>query len=173
MKLNLKQLTALLYGIYAVGAVMQFSYTTLLEGSFALVMATVILYMKRKETAGTPYETHFTWLLRTFWIGGGVYLPVLSLIGTAFMYPKIDFDVLAQRMMEQGVPEALSSGDSAQIEAMGEKYMAVLNADYGHLLYMVTLAVSMPFIAWWLWRCWKGIAALRAGKPVDKVMSWV
>ncbi|TDP44479.1 DUF4870 family protein [Zavarzinia compransoris] len=39
-------------------------------------IAVIIAYVKRAEAAGTPYESHFASVIRTFWIGF-----VLSVIG--------------------------------------------------------------------------------------------
>jgi uncharacterized membrane protein len=54
---SLKQLTMITYVLYALSA---------LVGLTAIV-AIIINYIKRDETAGTIYESHFTWQIRTFW----------------------------------------------------------------------------------------------------------
>ncbi|MCJ9710583.1 hypothetical protein LWS69_16250, partial [Bordetella hinzii] len=33
----------------------------------ATLAAVVLMYLKRSDTAGTVYASHFDWLLRTFW----------------------------------------------------------------------------------------------------------
>jgi uncharacterized membrane protein len=54
---NLKQLTMITYILYAVSWVV----------GFTAIVAIVINYVKREDTAGTIYESHFTWQIRTFW----------------------------------------------------------------------------------------------------------
>lgn len=160
MKTDLKTLCTLLYGLFLAGAAMQFSFATIIVGTVALVAAVVILYRERKRAAGTPFETHFTWLLRTFWIGTGVYLPVLTVAATAVLCNKVDMNAIADKMSAEG------TADLQGIEA-------ILMAQYGTLFNVLIVSCSLPFMAWWLWRCWKGYAALKAGKPVEKVTSWI
>jgi len=49
------------------------------------IIGIVINYVKREDAAGTVYESHFTWQIRTFWFGllwscvGGVLVFALGL----------------------------------------------------------------------------------------------
>jgi uncharacterized membrane protein len=54
---SLKQLTMITYILYAVSAF------TGITG----IIAIIINYVKREDAAGTLYESHFTWQIRTFW----------------------------------------------------------------------------------------------------------
>jgi uncharacterized membrane protein len=54
---SLRQLTLVVYVLYAL---------SWLIGITAIV-AIVINYIKREDAAGTIYESHFTWQIRTFW----------------------------------------------------------------------------------------------------------
>jgi uncharacterized membrane protein len=54
---NLKQLTMITYILYAVSWVV----------GITAIVAIVINYVKRDDTVGTIYESHFTWQIRTFW----------------------------------------------------------------------------------------------------------
>jgi uncharacterized membrane protein len=56
---GLRTLTLVTYVLYAVSA---------LVGITAIV-AIIINYIKRDETRGTIYESHFSWQIRTFWWG--------------------------------------------------------------------------------------------------------
>jgi len=56
---SLRQLTLLIYILYAL---------SWLAGVTAIV-AIVINYVKRQDAAGTLYESHFRWQIRTFWWG--------------------------------------------------------------------------------------------------------
>lgn len=48
---------------YLLGAVGMFT------GGLATVVAIIIAYIKKDESAGSIYLTHYTWLITTFWIG--------------------------------------------------------------------------------------------------------
>ena len=52
-----KNLTTIIYALYAASLV--FGVTCLI--------AIIINYVKRDDTLGTIYESHFTWQIRTFW----------------------------------------------------------------------------------------------------------
>lgn len=41
----------------------------LITAGFGAIVGVVIAYLKRPEVAGTWRESHYTWLIRTFWIG--------------------------------------------------------------------------------------------------------
>lgn len=57
---SLRTLTHVLYALYAVHW---------LTGGLTILTAIIINYVKRGDAAGTPYEPHFEWQIRTFWIG--------------------------------------------------------------------------------------------------------
>ncbi len=54
-----KTLTTVIYALYA---------ASFLVGITAIV-AIVMNYIKREEMAGTFFESHFRWQMRTFWFG--------------------------------------------------------------------------------------------------------
>ena len=54
---GLRTLTMVTYVLYAVSALV----------GFTAIVAIIINYIKRDEAAGTIYESHFTWQIRTFW----------------------------------------------------------------------------------------------------------
>jgi uncharacterized membrane protein len=60
-----------LYALYAVHW---------LTGGITGLIAVIINYVKRSDAAGTPYEAHFDWQIRTFWYGLAGYLIGLALI---------------------------------------------------------------------------------------------
>jgi uncharacterized membrane protein len=57
---SLRTLTHVLYALYAV---------YWLTGGISVLVAIIINYLKRSETIGTPFEAHFEWQIRTFWMG--------------------------------------------------------------------------------------------------------
>ena len=77
---SLKQLTMVCYLLYAV---------SLFVGVTALV-AIIINYVKREDAAGTLYESHFTWQIRTFWWG-----LLWVVLGMATTFVLVGFAILA------------------------------------------------------------------------------
>jgi uncharacterized membrane protein len=57
---SLRTLTHILYGLYAI---------YWLTGGLTALIAIIINYVKRTDVAGTPFEAHFDWQIRTFWWG--------------------------------------------------------------------------------------------------------
>lgn len=54
---SLRRLTLVAYVLYGL------AWFILISG----IVAIVINYVKREDAAGTVYESHFTWQIRTFW----------------------------------------------------------------------------------------------------------
>ncbi|RDU95508.1 DUF4870 family protein [Trinickia dinghuensis] len=77
---DIRTLTHILYGLYAL---------QWFTGGITIVVAIIIAYLKRDDAAGTPYEAHLTWLIRTFWIGLAGYI-----IGGVLVFVVIGFAVL-------------------------------------------------------------------------------
>lgn len=77
---SLRQLTLVIYILYAL---------SWLVGITAIV-AIIVNYVKREDAAGTIYESHFTWQIRTFWwsLLGGVIgvLTLVILVGFAILF---------------------------------------------------------------------------------------
>jgi uncharacterized membrane protein len=53
-----KNITQVIYALYAAGFV---------TGGLTSIAAVIMNYVKRPEVAGSMYEGHFTWQIRTFW----------------------------------------------------------------------------------------------------------
>ncbi len=58
-------------------------------GGLTGLVAIILDYIKRGDAAGTPYEDHFTWQIRTFWWALLGYL-----IGFALLWVGIGFLIL-------------------------------------------------------------------------------
>jgi uncharacterized membrane protein len=158
--MDLKKTCLGLYAAFAVSALMQFSFITILIGCAVMLAALVVAYARREAARDTIYESHLAWLIRTFWIGSGVYLPVLTL-GLCFaMVATLDFSSLMTRV---------ANGEITDPVMMQE----VLKAEYGGQLVVLTLIFTLPFLGWWLWRCYAGWKALKAGEPVRNPKSWL
>ena len=77
---SLRTLTHVLYALYA-------AYW--LTGGLTVLVAIIINYLKRDDAAGTPYEAHFQWQIRTFW-----WAVLGHLIGVALLWVFIGFPIL-------------------------------------------------------------------------------
>ena len=76
---SLKQLTMICYILYAVSAFI----------GLTAIVAVIINYIKRDDTRGTIYESHFTWQIRTFW-----WSLLWAIVGMATMIIGVGFLVL-------------------------------------------------------------------------------
>lgn len=65
------------YGLYAVG----------FFNGFTSIIGVIIAYVRRPDVAGTYLESHFTYLIRTFWIAilGGFVSLLLLIVGVGFL----------------------------------------------------------------------------------------
>jgi uncharacterized membrane protein len=54
------------------------------------IVGLIIAYVKRDEVAGTPFESHMTSAIRTFWIS-----LIVGIIGTLLLVVGIGFIILA------------------------------------------------------------------------------
>lgn len=66
------------------------SYVLMGVGLFAGItslIAVIICHLKRDDAAGTLYESHYTWLIRTFWwsLLGFVIAAVTSFVGIGYV----------------------------------------------------------------------------------------
>ena len=57
---SLKQVTMAVYALQALG---------FLTGGVTAIVAIIVNYVKREDVAGTIYQSHFDWQIRTFWWG--------------------------------------------------------------------------------------------------------
>ncbi len=154
------KLCRMLYGIFAASMVLQFiNMTTILLGTAALTAGIILAYMERKKAKGTLYGNHLQWLIRTFWIGGGVYVPILSLVLTGVLVWKMNMAAMA---------EAFSTGEGTMQIAIQK----VMEANQT-LILTSSLIIFAPAVIWWFWRCWYGWKRLSLGKQIPNVMSWI
>jgi uncharacterized membrane protein len=77
---GLRNLTHVLYALYAVHW---------LTGGITGLVAVIINYVKRADAAGTPYEAHFDWQIRTFWYGLAGYLIGIALVVVVIGVPVL------------------------------------------------------------------------------------
>ena len=63
--------THVIYGLHALAVLIGVTSAVTVVGAFVFslpsIVAIVLSYLKRGETAGTFLESHYRWLIRTFW----------------------------------------------------------------------------------------------------------
>jgi uncharacterized membrane protein len=74
---SLRTVTIAVYALQAAGFV---------TGGLGFLVAIVMNYVKKEEVAGTPYESHFRWQIRTFWFG-------LLWVGLCALFVLVTFGV--------------------------------------------------------------------------------
>lgn len=157
---DLRNYCLVLYVLYAISAVLQFSEALMLMGIITLLVAYVATGARKKAAIGTTYASHLRWMLRTFWIGTGVIVPVAVLIATGLILHFTDILGLADRMSSDD-PEALAAAIQNYMQLNGQKITLIM---------LLTVA---PSIIWWLRRCWVGYARAKVGQEIKNVTSWL
>ncbi len=156
---DMVNLCTALYICNIIAALTQFSLYT---SAFGIVVALCILifaYIKRAEFRSTMFESHFNWMIRSFWIGGSVYLPIVTIIGTGVFLYMSDL---------QKVIDASIEGEKDQTYLM-----ALLYESNAELLYNMMFVTVSLFAVWWTWRMLRGLVFILKQQPVTKVNSWI
>jgi uncharacterized membrane protein len=81
---KLKDLTTIIYALYAVGIVI----------GITAIAAVIINYIKQDEVAGTLCESHFRWQIRTFWFS-----LLWVVVGFVLMFVVIGYAVLLANLV--------------------------------------------------------------------------
>ena len=65
-----------------------------LATGFTAIVGVVLAYIKRADTSGTIWESHFTSLIRLFWVGIAVFVVWVALIigGVVGLVANVDHD---------------------------------------------------------------------------------
>ena len=153
-----RHVTYCLYATLALGMLAQFNMYTLAPATVALILAFIYAYIKRKELRGTVFENHYQWMIRTFWIGGAVYLPIATIIMSIYQVMKMDMTNMF-RIMSEGEKDI-------------PKLLAVMLEDKSEMMIQSALVLAAVFAAWWWLRCARGLYHLYRGSPVPRVTRW-
>jgi uncharacterized membrane protein len=149
-----KKFLTLCYGIYTAGMLMQGGpFIVVAAASIAILITVVLLHKRRKKISGDVENSHATWLIRTFWIGGSLWLPLLTVIGAVYFALNMDMSKIT------------AASDSGILLTEAEVMHIIMN-DNRPLLEKIFYAVTIIFGLWWLWRCWTGFSALKKDQPV-------
>lgn len=156
---DMTRLCTMLYVCNVLAALTQFHLYTSAFGMVAALCIIVYAYIKRKEMQGTIFENHFHWMIRSFWIGGAVYLPIITIAGTAYFLSMADL---------QKVMDASWEGEK------NEQYlMELLYESNAELLGNMMFFTVCLFALWWTWRMLRGLYFLRKQEPVRNPDSWL
>ena len=159
---DIKDMTNLCTALYACSVLAVLTQFNLYISAFGMAAALCIIiyaYIKRAEMKGTMFESHFHWMIRSFWIGGAVYLPIVTVAGTAYFLYMADL---------KKVIEASAEGERNQAYLMSLLYES--NAELlGNMMFFTVCL----FATWWTWRMLRGLLYLRRQAPVAKVNSWL
>jgi|GEM_PF-1640271 len=152
-----------IYALFALGGVSSFSGITflILCGTLAITVGIFMAYSGRRKTEDPMLETHFTWQIRTFWIGNLVIVPVAMILNLYLLYQFTDIDVMLNT--------AASGGYGMDVVKMQETMIA-FEKENGLTLLTIKLVTYGLALLWWLSRCGMGYKALKiSGKmPVAK-----
>lgn len=148
-----------LYICNILAALSQFNLYTSAFGIVGALCLLVFAYIKRAELKGTMFESHFQWMIRSFWIGGSVYLPIVTVVGTGVFLYMADLKKVIDASME---------GEKNQ-----QYLMSLLYESNAGLLFNMMLVTVGLFFVWWTWRMLRGLFFIRRQQPVTKVNSWL
>jgi uncharacterized membrane protein len=156
---EMQSIAYVIYAVYVLGMLAQFSLFTFLPGCAAIMCAAGYAHIKRVELKDTIFENHYRWLTRTFWIGGAVLMPAATVVLSIYQIYMIDMTPLynAMREGEHDVQKLM--------ELLYENNMRVIFVSF-----VVTLSL---FTIWWLGRCLRGVWYLRKMQAVPDVTRWL
>jgi len=161
-QIDVKDMVNLCTALYICNIIAALTQLNLYASAFGIAGALCILvyaYIKRAELKGTLFESHFHWMIRSFWIGGSVYLPIVTIIGTGYFLYSADL---------VKVIEATSEGEKSRTYLM-----ELLYDSNAALLNNMRLTTVGLFVIWWTWRMLRGLAFIRRQQPVSKADSWL
>jgi len=157
---KLKNICIIIYGFYALSAVLQFNQATLLIGLLVLVIGYILNVDKKnvQQAKDTIFKNHFRWALRTFWIGTAVLLPLATIIATA---------LIMQFTEVTSIIDSLNNQDELMLNI--KNYM---ENDMTKVT-LLSMIPMLPVLVWWLRRCWYGYELLKQNKTIENVTSWL
>lgn len=148
-----------LYLIYIVSGLLALLPSQTIPAFAAITLALIFTRIKRREKHAV-LATHYHWLRRTFWIGFGVYLSVVTVLALAVAAPSVDTNAFMEAMM---------NGQATTTAEMNDLLMAQQPPSSRYMI----MGLGAVFALWWLWRCGRGMLALYRQHPVKHPDSWV
>lgn len=149
----------LLYLIYAVSGIIVLIPSQTLPAAIAMTLALMLTRIKSREKH-LILKTHYHWLRRTFWIGMGVYLTVITVLTVVVAAPAVDTTAFM---------DALTNGSATTPEQMNDLLMAQQPASSRYMI----ISFGVVFAVWWLWRCGGGMISLYRQQSIPNPHSWL
>ncbi|MDD9899820.1 MAG: hypothetical protein OXT65_02445 [Alphaproteobacteria bacterium] len=151
---------ATIYGFFALSTLLSFIPfpQTMLLGTAGYLIAIAAAYIYKNKYTEPPYDTHFRWVIRTFWIGTGIYLPIMMVLMTVMVMSSVNYGVI-YLSMQSGAPLDLERMTADLIRS---------NA----AVFVEAALILFAYVCWWWYRCIKGYLALRKNKPIENVTTW-
>ncbi len=134
-------------------------------GSVLLLVGAVKCYKRRKLVPDTVYENHYQWLIRTFWIGTAVVMPLATIAATIYIFKNSDLAYL-QRLFYMG--GAANFDASWYREALRTYY-----ADHTKMILTAVIPAGGFVLFWWFGRLIKGYKRLKMNMHLPFVTSWL
>lgn len=120
-------------------------------GGVLMMGAIIMVYVRRGAAKGSYLETHYRWMVRTFWICGTV-----MLMGLIFWSMSIVAQTFTVEFMNTLPPRPTNAELQQALMELG------LSRSKEFVYY------QMPGGLWWIWRCAKGIYRLTKQQPAFK-----
>lgn len=156
-----RELLLYLYMVYATAFTMCFANFVFASlGTILGLIAIIITYNKRKTAKDTIYESHFTWLIRTFWVGGSLLLPIATILFTILIVALTDLIPMLQ--------DAVNAGETNAAKITSE--YAAKNWSKIRLFQFITI---LPILIWWIARCIKGARLAFKSKEIEKPKAFI
>ena len=131
--------------------------------TLAMLVIVLACYLSAKFGNETPFSAHYRWLIRTFWIGLWLFLPLATILAMGLILKygdKSAFDAVEQASDATMIPDD-----------MGFKQFMDDNGTFG----LITMLIAWGgFGAWWFTRLWRGFKGLQSGPSFQfkNVKSW-
>lgn len=155
----------ILYLSFAASSILMFTplQPIPLIASLAMLLILLACYLPVKFGNETAFSAHYKWLIRTFWIGMGLFLPLVTILALGIILKYGDKTAFA--MIEQASDAATIPNDLGLKQFMQDNGMMALTI----------VGISWGgFGAWWFTRLWRGFKGLQSGASFKfkNVMTW-
>ena len=134
----------------------------LLAGGVLLSVAIVQCYRRKHQVAETFFADHYRWLIRTFWIGTGVLMPLATILAVCIVWKYSDMEYL----------KGLFSGAFFGLEALEAKIYEYYRANI-KVMIMAVLPTGGAVLLWWYIRLLKGYKRLKQELHLPYVGTWL
>ncbi len=141
-----------------------YTIAMIISASF-FIGATLVCYSRYKYTVNTHYQSHYRWMIRTFWIGTGVFLPLAISLMTFIVVQFGEMSAFKHIIY-------MTSDINALADSI-ESSVYVFISDNSILLFLTLLVTCLPAMLWWYARLWRGHHLLIQGRSIDNVKTWL